>query len=245
MKNNIYISYFKVLICIIFVTVMIFLFCFLGNVVGVSKSEKTKMQSEIKDYKTIVIDAGHGGIDGGAVSIDGTLEKDLNLEIANKVAYLLRLSDLNVVLTRNEDRLLFDDSNSSSKKAQDVRNRVKLTQECKSPVFVSIHQNKFPVSKYSGLQVYYSKNNDDSKIFAENIQSFVKENLQKNNSRQVKGAGSGIYVLNNLNCPSVLVECGFLSNPEETRLLCDENYQKKIAFCIFCAIMNSLVIENS
>lgn len=223
---------------------MIFAFCFLGNVVGVSKSQKTQFQTEIKDYKTIVIDAGHGGMDGGAVSQSGILEKDLNLEIATKLCDLFRLSDFNVVMTRSDDRLLFDESNLSSKKAQDVRNRVKLANQCEKPVFVSIHQNKFPVSKYSGLQVYYSKNNEDSKIFAENIQSFVKDNLQSNNTRQPKGAGSNIYVLKNLACPSVLVECGFLSNPDETRLLCDENYQKKIAFCIFSAILNSLIIED-
>ena len=105
--------------------------------------------------------------------------------------------------------------------------------------------NKFPVAKYSGLQVYYSQNDAFSKDLAEAVQNTVRENLQAENSRKVKKAGSEIYVLDNAACPAVLIECGFLSNPEELAKLKDENYQKRLAVCIFAALANAVNSKNT
>ena len=187
---------------------------------------------------TIVIDAGHGGEDGGAMGYLGIPEKEINLSISNKLSNVLNLFGVNVRMTRADDRLLYFDGQENRKKYNDVRNRTGIVNETENPVLISIHQNKFPLDKYFGLQVYYSKNNDGSLILAESIQQNAKEYLIEGNNRNVKGAGRNIYLLNNLNCPAVLVECGFLSNRAEEALLCDENYQRKVSFVIFSSVLD-------
>ncbi len=206
---------------------------------SLTSSSKTVSVTENQETDLVfIIDPGHGGFDGGAVGQTGVLEKDINLDIATDLHELFTLSGTEAYLTRTSDVMLYDENNSRSRKAQDVRNRVSFTQSFVNPVFVSIHQNKFPVSKYSGLQVYYSQNNSNSKILAESIQDQVKSKLQNDNNREVKKSGSTIYVLKNLDCPAVLVECGFLSNPSEETLLSDSTYRKKLALCIFSALIN-------
>ncbi len=212
-------------------------FAFTGSYfVGKSIPASTIETEKVNDV--FIIDPGHGGFDSGAVGQEGTLEKDINLDISLCLNELFTLSDANAYLTRTDDAMLYDENDSRSKKAQDVGNRVAFTLNYVNPVFVSIHQNKFPVSKYSGLQVYYSPNNQNSKILAENIQNIVKEKLQTQNNREVKKSGSSIYVLKNLECPAVLVECGFLSNAQEEKLLSSSDYRKKLALCIFSALID-------
>ncbi len=200
---------------------------------------------EQKNKDIYIIDPGHGGFDGGAVGQTGVLEKDINLDIAIHLQELFSMSGIEAFLTRTTDVLLYNENDGRSKKAQDVRNRVSFTKSFVNPVFVSIHQNKFPVSKYSGLQVYYSPHNSSSKLLAESIQSEVKSKLQNDNNREVKKSGSTIFVLKNLDCPAVLVECGFLSNPKEEALLSDCKYRKKLALCIFSALMNYEDMKNT
>ncbi|MBE6606945.1 MAG: hypothetical protein E7633_00110 [Ruminococcaceae bacterium] len=196
---------------------------------------------------TIVIDPGHGGADGGAVGIGGVLEKELNLDIALMLRDMLVFGGYNVVLTRSDDSMYYDENSGLSKKAQDTRRRIEITKEYENCIFVSIHMNKFVSEKYSGLQVYYSDNVAGGKELAQNIQSFTKTLLQKDNNRQIKKANSTIYVLDKAVVPSVLVECGFLSNAAETEKLCDKEYRRDIATLLFMAIDDyilSLSAEN-
>ena len=184
---------------------------------------------------TVIIDAGHGGRDGGASTESGVLEKDLNLAVALKLRDLMRELDVDVVMTRETDIMLADES-STHKKRDDLNARLNMARERENCIFVSIHMNKFPVEKYSGLQVYYSGNNEESRVLAEAIQAKAGEFLRKGNARTVKMADSSIYILHHIEVPAVLVECGFLSNPEEAALLGTEEYQNKLAAVIFAAI---------
>lgn len=188
---------------------------------------------------TVVIDAGHGGEDGGAVSANGIAEKDLNLQIAMLLCDLLKANGVDAVMTRTEDVLLYDRSVDyiGRKKSLDLAARRKIAEETAHCVFVSIHMNAYPLSEYKGLQVWYSPNDPASLSLAQSIQSTVHEILQPDNNRKVKRATSSIYLLHHLQCPAVLVECGFLSNPAEADLLASEQYQKQLALVLFAAIM--------
>ncbi|MBQ4585881.1 MAG: N-acetylmuramoyl-L-alanine amidase [Clostridia bacterium] len=195
------------------------------------------------DGYTIVIDAGHGGEDPGAVGSDGTLEKDLNLEISTLIYALCELNGNNAILTRCDDKLLYDyyddlEDYTGHKKVYDLKNRLKITESQRNPIYVGIHMNKFQESKYSGLQVYYSKHNEKSSSLASDISKRTKEFLQPYNKRQPKVAGSGIYILDNLECPSVLIECGFMSNESELEALKNEEYRKRLAICIFSSLIS-------
>ena len=188
----------------------------------------------------IILDAGHGGFDGGAVANDGTVEKDINLKITLYLYDILSNSGYNVLLTRSVDTGTEDDSktNISSRKRSDMKNRLKLMQDNKDGIFVSIHLNKFTTSAARGSQVFYSGNDENSKLLGDSIQNSIISILQKDNSRVNKKATSSTYLLYNATIPAVLVECGFLSNKNELEMLKSEDYQKKIAFCIFCGINN-------
>ncbi len=182
----------------------------------------------------IVIDAGHGGADGGAVSADGILEKDLNLQIAKTLAELMKISGYNVVMTRSTDTMLTCDGGGSNK-MQDLKARLEISAKYPEALTVSIHCNKFPSEKCKGLQVYYS-DFDYAKKSADSVQSSVIALLQNDNHRTTKKADSSIYLLSRAKAPSILIECGFLSNPEECERLSDSDYQKKLALCILNGI---------
>ena len=187
---------------------------------------------------TLVIDAGHGGIDGGAVSASGKLEKDFNLAVAKKLEALCRISGVDCVMTRTEDRLVVDDTVTKKRKMHDLKNRVAIAENADSPIFVSVHMNNFPDKRYSGLQVWYSKNDESSASLAANIQTFAKTFLDPRNERETKRADSAIFVLDRLKVPAVLVECGFMSNSEECLKLADGDYQTKLAMVIFAAVVS-------
>lgn len=191
----------------------------------------------------IMIDPGHGGEDGGASSSDGYLEKEANLAVSKKLEKLFVLFGYDIYMTREDDRQIYDMYNeledyTGKKKVYDLKNRLRYTKETECDYFISIHMNKFSEEKYSGLQVYYSPENDGSMKFAEAIQRYSKMYLDKNNDRKIKKAGSNIYVMKKITIPAVLVECGFLSNTEEAKLLQTEDYQKKIAATIFTSFIN-------
>ncbi len=209
-----------------------------------ARTTDTSKLGDAKGNYTVIIDAGHGGFDGGAVGVSGVLEKDINLSIARQLCSLFEFSGYEAVMTRTDDSLLCDEDLQTGKKISDLKNRVKIAEEYDNPLFISIHQNKFPLEKYKGLQVWYSKNSDESGTLAEIIQNRTVTYLQNNNNRKVKQAGRNIFVLHKLQCPAVLVECGFLSNSNEEKLLCDKDYQKKIAFVIFSSV-SEFVSENS
>lgn len=217
------------------------LVCSLFIRIGVSSDVvPTEKVTSCKNLPILVIDAGHGGIDGGASSDNGILEKDINLQISNRLARLCSAYGIKCVVTRSDDELLGSSAGSGSRKLRDLQARVDVARKSGDCFFVSIHQNKFPIEKYSGLQVYYSPNNDFSRTLAQNIQDNTKSYLQPENVREIKKATSSIYILNNISSPAVLVECGFLSNRTEASLLCNESYQKKLCAVIFGAIFNSL-----
>lgn len=190
------------------------------------------------DRITVIIDAGHGGEDGGA-EVDGILEKDINLSIADKLADTLRLCGVRVTEIRDEDISVYDDSAQSlrEKKVSDLKHRVEIVNGSENNILVSIHQNKFDNSAYSGAQVFYSSNNDKSRVLAESIRNSVLSLLQNDNTRELKPANSDIYLLDNATVPAVIVECGFLSNDEERAKLLDSGYQSEMAYSIAMGVL--------
>ncbi len=175
--------------------------------------------------------SGHGGFDGGAVATDGTVEKDLNLKIALKLDAVLRALGYNTVLVRNADLSMEDEDVSGSKKVSDIKNRLKIMQNYPDALFVSIHMNKFETSQPNGTQVFYGVT-EGSEELAKSIQTAVKQTLQPLNHRVVKKTTKDIYLLYHATVPSVIVECGFLSNGEDLKKLKTEEYQKAISWAI-------------
>ncbi len=182
----------------------------------------------------IIIDAGHGGEDGGAVAGD-VLEKDLNLSIALRLSRLFRDGGFDVTDIRSEDISVYtDDADTlSQKKTSDLHNRLAIFNSDERNIVISIHQNMFDDPRYSGTQVFYAASHDDSALLAECIRAKVVERLQPDNTRACKKADSNIYILYNATVPAVLVECGFLSNPDELNRLTDESYQQQLALSIY------------
>lgn len=188
-----------------------------------------RVNSDMKS-KIILIDPGHGGIDGGAVSKNGTVEKNINLTISLKLKEELISKGYTVVMTREKDVGLYSDHGTTrEKKYEDLNNRCKLKESSNCDMFISIHLNKFSQSKYYGAQVWYSRNPESKKV-AEIIQNNLIADLNNGNNRKCKPAGDLYKVLRCYdNMPSVIVECGFLSNANEEQLLKTEKYQDKIA----------------
>ena len=188
-------------------------------------------------FPRLIIDPGHGGEDGGSSSGE-VLEKDLNLALSENVYYLCALTGLPASATRRDDRALYDlygdlDDYTGRKKAFDLKNRVRFVNEEGGAVFLSIHQNRFSDPVYSGLQVWYAPNGGESEALAKMIQSSSREHLDPENDREVKRATSAIYVLNRAEVPAVLVECGFLSNPDDLSRLTDPGYRRRLSGVLF------------
>lgn len=177
-----------------------------------------------------VVDPGHGGEDGGAVSITGVPESGINLAIAKRLDALLGFYGEHCYLMREEDISLHDPEAQTlrEKKVSDLHNRAETVQELEGAILVSIHQNMFPQSRYHGSQVFYAPT-QGSQALAEALQTALQTHLQPDNSRQAKPIGDNVYLMNHVDCPAVLVECGFLSNPEEEAQLRREDYQTKLA----------------
>ena len=194
----------------------------------------------VSELKTVIVDAGHGGADGGAVAVDGSAEKDYNLSIALKLRDILTLNGFNVIMTRTDDTMTCDDglSTQRQKKVSDIHNRFSLTEKYPEAIYVSIHQNKYSDPAQHGTQVFYSKNNLKSKLLAEEIQHSIITNLQPDNKRAVKKTGTEIFILYHSKIPTVLVECGFISNYSDLQKIKDENYQSLLAIVIAQGILN-------
>ena len=188
--------------------------------------------------KIIILDAGHGGEDSGAVGVNGVLEKDLNLEIALEIGRIFEEKGYVVVYTRTDDRLLYTEQENihGIRKISDLKNRCKVAERYPNSIFVSVHMNSFGSSKYSGLQVYYSENNEESRALADSIQQKVIADLQKENNRKIK-AGKDMYILENIANTAILIECGFLTNKEECEKLSEKEYKKELSFSIVCGII--------
>lgn len=190
------------------------------------------------DRPVVVIDAGHGGMDGGCVSIDGVAEKGINLNIALSLKDMLTVMGYQPVCTRESDISIHDEGieGLSKQKKSDMQNRLELFNKYDGAIAVSIHQNQFTDSKYSGAQMFYSEKSSDSERLAGIMKEQFVSLLQPENTRETKPVGDELYLLNNSSNPAVMIECGFLSNQEESLKLQDENYQKQIAFTIFTGL---------
>ena len=245
MNNRIFNVHRKVFIRLIFFIIFTIVFVLTSLLIlwisgSFSTATGAEVFSEENPTSVVIIDAGHGGEDGGALSADGLCEKDINLDIAKKLCQFMTLSDYKVIMTRDDDRLLYDKGTTGGKKHQDISNRIKIASSYENSIFVSVHQNKFPIRKYSGFQVYFSKNNPESKKLASVIQQNVKSHLQHENKREIKMADKNIRLLDSVQIPAVLAECGFLSNEHEAQLLADPEYRSKIAYLIYISIISYL-----
>ncbi len=201
---------------------------------------------ENNSFGLIMIDPGHGGEDGGAESDSGLVEKELNMYVSQNIADMCLIFGIPYKMSRESDTLLYNyysdlEDYTGKKKSYDLKNRLKLTEETDASLYLGIHMNKFSDSRYSGLQVYFSPNAAESESIAHDVQSFVRSHLQPSNTREAKRAGSSIYILNQLERPALLVECGFLSNTEEAALLGDGNYRSSLATTIFTPILEYFV----
>ena len=188
----------------------------------------------------IFLDPGHGGEDGGAVSVTGVYESQINLEVSLRLRDLLRLCGLETAMTREGDYALYDaDCTSiSQKKSSDLRNRVAMVLDRPDAIVLSIHQNQFPEAKYRGAQVFYN-GNPGSKGLAEAIQSAVMRGPDRDNHRKIKPA-EGIYLMEKIPNTAALIECGFLSNPEEEALLRTPEYQKRLISAVCAGVLDYL-----
>lgn len=187
----------------------------------------------------VILDPGHGGVDGGAEG-NRITEKTVNLSIAKKVREFCTLFGFEVQMTREEDISIHDEGKESirAQKNSDLKNRLKLMTADPNAVVVSIHLNKYPQSRVKGAQVFYAPKSQGSDVLAQTIQDSFRTLLQPENTRQIKKADSSLFLLyNNTVNPAVLVECGFLSNPDEAALLASEDYQDRVAFAICCALL--------
>lgn len=189
--------------------------------------------------KTVVLDAGHGIPDEGAQSSNGTTEAETNLKITLKIQKLLEQSGCTVILTRSDENAIYDlDATTlKQKKISDIHNRVKIGNENSADIFVSIHLNKIPQSQYSGWQCFYKDGNENSNKLAKTIQENLNKSMQKENKR-VPMKLDNVYIIKHVEIPISIVECGFLSNPEEEKELLEDSYQNKLAWGIYNGIIN-------
>lgn len=189
--------------------------------------------------KVIILDAGHGKPDEGASSDSGVTEELINLKIVQKVQSLLEQSGSTVILTRSDENGIYDSDSDSirSKKISDIKNRVKIGNNSSADIFVSIHLNKIKQFQYYGWQTFFKANNEQSKALAQSIQMALNTSIQKENKRESLKI-TGKYIIDNVEIPTTIVECGFLSNPEESQQLQDDDYQSRLAWGIYTGIMN-------
>ena len=213
----------------IFILGGLILTVFVGNKAVTVLSEKAPLTGR----SCVIIDAGHGGVDGGATSCTGILESEINLEIALRLDDLMHLIGLDTVMTRTADLSIHTQGQTiAAKKVSDLKNRVQIVNREQNALLISIHQNYFEDSRYSGAQVFYAPTSD-SNTFAKTLQTAFVNTLNPDSNRKAKKA-SGIYLMEHINCTGVLIECGFISNHEEEAKLRNADYQKKI-----CAVIAS------
>ena len=196
--------------------------------------------SAVQRTDPLVLDAGHGGEDGGAVSITGAPESKINLAIVLKLRDVLGLYGVDPILLREEDVSLHDSGAGTlrEKKRSDLKNRVAFVEAVEGGTLLSIHQNTYPGSRYHGAHVFYAPT-EGSQELAEHVQNSIKAALQPDNERAVKQIPDTVYIMNHVTCPAILIECGFLTNPGEEALLRDEDYQRKLSAVIAAAWMTA------
>ena len=224
---------------LIFIEVSIILSIFFSTILNKSNDDTINTSSIPVSSHTFTFDAGHGIPDEGAQNENGLTEAGINLKIALKVQKLLEVSNCTVILTRSDENGIYDIDSKTLRemKVSDMKNRVKIGNSSDSDIFVSIHLNKIPQNQYYGWQTFYKKNSEEGKKLSNYIQENLNQSIQIENKR-VPQTISGKYIIENLEIPTVIVECGFLSNPTEANLLTQNDYQDKIAWGIYCGIMD-------
>lgn len=225
--------------------VMSFLLIFAMLLVAKESAELVKVwnqQEKQEEVTTVVIDAGHGGIDPGKVGINDALEKDINLSIALKLKKYLEQQDIRVVMTRETDEGLYEESDSN-KKVRDMKNRLAIMEETNPALTISIHQNSYPEEAVSGMQVFYYETSTEGKVLAEMMQQTMIECLRPQKERAAK-ANDTYYLLKKTTVPIVIVECGFLSNRVEADMLVSPDYQEKMAWAIHMGVLRYLNLSE-
>lgn len=228
MKNN------KILEMIMIVLLLISMVILSKNAAQIVNTLAVKVENQ----KVVVIDAGHGGTDPGKVGINGALEKDINLLIAKRLTKLLEANGVKVIMTRNEDKGLYEDTDSN-KKVVDMKNRLHIMETEKPDLIVSLHQNSYSSESVKGAQVFYYKTSEEGAKIANIFQKQLIKTLDPSNHRVEKGNDS-YFLLKKTSYPIVIVECGFLSNQEEAQLLNTVEYQEKVAWATHLGVMQYL-----
>ena len=225
---------------IVMITVITACFVVMALVNEQNSVDVSNLEDESSD-NIIVLDAGHGGEDGGAVSSSGVVESDINLQFTEKLKDILSLNGYKIVMTREDNSDLADKyiETISGRKKSDMHRRLDIYNSHIQNVAISIHQNIFPADSCKGTQVFYSTQTQSGKVLADNITDTVKKYLQPENQRLSKPTSGSIFLLDNAKIPAVIVECGFLSNSEELKQLCDQDYQKKFSYCVFLGLLNT------
>lgn len=187
----------------------------------------------------VLANSPHGGFDGGAVAADGTVEKDINLNIAAKLQKMLEIYGFDVIMTRTEDVGTDDNENDKipSRKKSDLQNRLSLMNKYPDSIYVSVHLNKFTTTAASGAQVFYTRNFDEARTLGQKIQESIVSMLEPTNQRVIKQGTSATYLLHNAKVPAVIVECGFLSNKNDLKKLKNDEYRSQMAFAILGGIL--------
>ncbi len=224
---------------------LIALFAFSFQIANENKQEDKNIKKTVETTstpvsgKTVVLDAGHGVPDEGAQSSNGTTEAQTNLKITLKVQNLLEQSGCKVILTRSDENAIYDlDSKTlKQKKISDIHNRVKIGNESSADIFVSIHLNKIPQQQYYGWQCFYKENDENSIKLAKQLQENLNKSIQKENKRVAMKLNT-VYIMKHVEIPISIVECGFLSNPEEEKQLLEDGYQNRLAWGIYNGIIN-------
>ena len=228
----------------VFLSVLVFSLVLAMVSVAVFSTRKAEIPAfslqNAKNELTLILDPGHGGEDGGAVSLSGAYESDINLAIALKLDQIMGLYGVNPVMTRNSNEIVYpkEAASAKAKKTADQKNRLELINSTKNAVLISIHQNQYSSGSPFGAQVLYA-DTEHSQEFAENVQELLISSLNPENYRKAVQISKDIYLLNHIHCPAILIECGFLSNPEEESLLKTEAYQLKIAATIAAGYFTS------
>ena len=225
-------TYFVIIAIIVMITIV---FLLVKELVIPTKSEFV-----LESQRVLVLDPGHGGEDGGAVSLSGMHESVLNLDIAKRIDAIMGLFGTEVVMTRDEEELIYPDSANTTRKRKvaDTKRRVEMINDIENAVLISIHQNIYPGKQPFGAQVFYSDKTPEGKALAIHTQNILRNTLNPNNKRQAVKVPADVYLMNNVDCTAILIECGFLSNPEEDALLRTDRYKLRIAWAVSCAYLS-------
>lgn len=221
---------------------VVLLCTFLAAIIG-SMSITALTVAPAAPRRCVIIDAGHGGEDGGATAHNGVHESNINLELALRLQDIMRFLGMKTLMIRTDDISVYTEGTTiAAKKVSDLKERVRIVNSLENPILISIHQNHFAESKYSGAQVFYP-NTGGSKVLAGQLQNALISTVNPGSNRQCKKADS-VYLMQHIQCTGVLVECGFLSNPGESAKLQTEAYQKKLC-CVIASVFSQYLGQNT